>query len=520
VRSCLSPLQFVRRAVDTYADRVAVADGPERFTYGQFKDRCGRLALALRELGLERGDRVALLSANTHRALEVYTAVPLAGCTLVPLNTRLREADYEYILRHSGCRLLLADSGFAETAAALAARVEGLRTVLLAEPDSEARMARVSAQEAAQVWREVDGLDEESAITLNYTSGTTAHPKGVILTHRNTALNVLNVVVHGRLRMDDVYLHVLPMFHVNGWGAVWAVSAAGARHVCLPKVDPPEVFRLLDQEEVTVAFSAPTVLVMLLHDPAARGWRPRRHLRWYVGGAPPPAALIARAEDELGIEVVHVYGLTETGPWLTVCEWRSEWDALPLEERAARKARQGVGQLLCGEVAVVREDLSPVARDGSEVGEIVVRGPTVMAGYYRDPEATAEAFAGGWFHTGDLAVVHPDGYLQIVDRKKDIIITGGENVSSVEVEGVLYQHPAVLEAAVVGAPDPKWGEVPKAHVVLRSGAQATEEELIAFCRERLAHFKAPKAVEFVPELPKTATGKIQKFLLRSPARPA
>ncbi len=514
----LSPLQFVRRAVQVYGDRVAVVDGHVRFTYAQFGQRCGRLAAGVQALGVGRGDRVALLSPNTYRALEVYTAVPLAGCALVPLNTRLREADYEYILRHSGARLLLVDPAFSDAARRLAERLDGLQVVELAEDGSEALLRGAGSQDVEKLWRGVEALDEAAPITLNYTSGTTAHPKGVVLTHRNTALNVVNLVVHGRLRTDDVYLHTLPMFHVNGWGAVWAVSAVGARHVCLAKVDPPEVFRLIDQEGVTVAFSAPTVLVMLLADPAARGWRPRQPLRWYVGGAPPPAALIARAEDELGIEVVHVYGLTETGPWLTVCEWRREWDALPLPERAARKARQGIGQLLCGEVAVVRDDLSPVARDGREVGEIVVRGPTVMAGYYRDPEATAQAFAGGWFHTGDLAVVHPDGYLQIVDRKKDIIISGGENVSSVEVEGVLYQHPAVLEAAVVGVPDPKWGEVPKAYVVLRPGAQATPEELVAFCRERLAHFKAPKAVELVLELPKTATGKVQKFLLRSGPR--
>ncbi len=515
MRAPLSPLHFVRRAVEVYADRVAVVDGPVRLAYAEFGERCGRLAAGLQALGLRRGDRVALLSLNTHRALEVYTAVPLAGCTLVPLNTRLREGDYEYILRHSGTRLLLADPAFAEVADALAGRVEGLRVLALGEGSSEELIRGASPSAAAALWEQGHDLDENAPITLNYTSGTTARPKGVVLTHRNAALNVMNVVVHGRMRLEDVYLHTLPMFHVNGWGAVWAVTAAGARHVCLPKVDPPEVFRRIDQEDVTVAFSAPTVLVMLLADPSAQGWKPGQPLRWYVGGAPPPAALIARAEDELGIEVVHVYGLTETGPWLTVCEWRREWDALSLQERAARKARQGVGQILCGEVAVVREDLSPVARDGREAGEIVVRGPTVMEGYYQDPEATAQAFAGGWFHTGDLAVVHPDGYLQIVDRKKDIIISGGENISSVEVEGVLYQHPAVLEAAVVGMPDPKWGEVPKAYVVLRPGVQASAEELVAFCRDRLAHFKAPKAVELVPELPKTATGKIQKFLLRA-----
>ncbi|MDR7392321.1 MAG: AMP-binding protein [Armatimonadota bacterium] len=394
MRAPLSPLQFVRRAVGVYGDRVAVVDGPGRFTYAEFKDRCGRLALALRELGLGRGDRVAILSPNTWRALEVYTAAPLAGCVLVPLNTRLREADYEYILRHSGTRLLLVDPGFGEVAHALADRIDGVQVVELTDGGSEALLDQVPSAAAARIWHEVDDLDEASAITLNYTSGTTANPKGVILTHRNTALNVLNLVVHGRLRLDDVYLHVLPMFHVNGWGAVWAVSAAGARHVCLAKVDPPEVFRLIDQEGVTVAFSAPTVLVMLLNDPAARGWRPRQELRWYVGGAPPPAALIARAEDELGIEVVHVYGLTETGPWLTVCEWRREWDALPLEERAARKARQGVGQLLCGEVAVVREDLSPWHGTGGRWGRSWCADPpswTATTGIRRPPRRRSPA---------------------------------------------------------------------------------------------------------------------------------
>jgi fatty-acyl-CoA synthase len=358
-------------------------------------------------------------------------------------------------------------------------------------------------------------LDEDSPITINYTSGTTAHPKGVILTHRIAALNALDVVIHARLTLDDVYLHTLPMFHVNGWGGVWAITAVGATHVCLPKVDPARIVELVDAVGVTVACAAPTVLVMLGGDPSTVGWRPRQRVRWYVGGAPPPAALIRRMEEELGFEIVHVYGLTETGPWLTVCEWRREWDALPPEQRAALKARQGVAQILTGRVRVVRPDLSDVARDGAEVGEIVVRGPTVTPGYYEDDAASRTAWAGGWFHTGDLAVMHPDGYLQIVDRQKDLIVSGGENISSVEVEAALYQHPAVLEAAVVAAPDPYWGEVPNAFVVLRPGKRATGDELIAFARGRLARFKAPKRVEIVEALPKTATGKIQKYLLRA-----
>jgi fatty-acyl-CoA synthase len=514
----LSPLQFLRRAADVYGNRPAVVDGPACFTYAAFTGRCLRLAAALREGWLAPGERAAVLAPNTHRALECYSAVPLAGGVLVPLNTRLSAADYRYIAEHAGCRVLLADPAFAEIAAALRKDL-GVRVLMLeGEPgggDSVERLIAGAADRRDDLLAAIDDLDETAPISINYTSGTSGHSKGVVMTHRMTALNVLDVLVHARLSADDVYLHTLPMFHVNGWGGVWAVAAAGARAVCLPRVDPPAIVRLIDAEGVTAAFAAPTVLVMLAGDPSTQGWRPRRRVRWYVGGAPPPAALIKRCEEELGFEIVHVYGLTETGPWLTVCEWLAEWDARPLADRAAIKARQGIGQVAAGRVRVARDDLTDVARDAEEIGEIVVRGPTVTPGYYRDPEATAAATAGGWFHTGDLAVVHPDGYMQIVDRKKDLIISGGENISSVEVEGVLYQHPAVLEAAVVAAPDPTWGEVPRALVVLRPGRRAAADELIAFCRARLAHFKAPKIVEFSEALPKTATGKIQKYLLRA-----
>jgi acyl-CoA synthetase (AMP-forming)/AMP-acid ligase II len=514
----LSPLQFFRRAADVYGDRPAVVDGAERHDYATFAERCLRLAAGLRDGLLKPGDRAAVLAPNTHRALECYTAVPLAGGVLVPLNTRLGAADYRSIVAHAGCRVLLADPAFADLAGTLRDDL-GLRVVMLAGSGGGAAAVEdviggAPAGRSGRLLDDVDAIDEHAPISINYTSGTSGHSKGVIMTHRMTALNVLDVLVHARLGGDDVYLHTLPMFHVNGWGGVWAVAAAGARHVCLPRVDPPAIVRLIDAEGVTVACAAPTVLVMLGGDPSTRGWRPRQRVRWYVGGAPPPAALITRCEEELGFEIVHVYGLTETGPWLTVCEWRKAWDERPLAERAAIKARQGIGQVAAGRVRVARADLSEVARDGAEIGEIVVRGPTVTPGYYRDPDSTAAATAGGWFHTGDLAVVHPDGYAQIVDRKKDLIISGGENISSVEVEGVLYQHPAVLEAAVVAASDPVWGEVPRACVVLRPGARAAADELIAFCRARLAHFKAPKRVEFMDALPKTATGKVQKYLLR------
>ncbi|HLJ62203.1 MAG TPA: long-chain-fatty-acid--CoA ligase [bacterium] len=524
-RGPLSPLQFFRRAADVYGSRTAVVDGAARLTYREFAARCARLAEGLRTVGLRPGDRVAVLALNSHRTLECYYSVPLAGGVLVPLNTRLRVDDYRYILSHAGVRLLLVDPALADSARAISGAIED-RVVVLHDrpldgaswPFSEQLIASASPSDLAPILDRADDVDEDAPITINYTSGTTAHPKGVILTHRIAALNALDVVIHGRVTMDDVYLHTLPMFHVNGWGGVWAITAVGATHVCVPRVEPAQIVELIDAHGVTVACAAPTVLVMLGGDASTAGWRPRQPVRWYVGGAPPPAALIRRMEEELGFEIIHVYGLTETGPWLTVCEWRREWDELPVERRAALKARQGVPQILTGRVRVVRPDLSDVDRDGVDVGEIVVRGPTVTPGYYEDAAASRTAWAGGWFHTGDLAVVHPDGYLQIVDRQKDLIVSGGENISSVEVESALYQHPAVLEVAVVAVADAYWGEVPKAVVVLRSGAHATGDDLIAFARERLARFKAPKLLEIVDALPKTATGKIQKYVLRAAAR--
>ena len=540
----LSPLLFFQRAIRVYGNRVGVIDGDARWTYREFARRCVGLAWGLHDLGIRPGDRVAVLSPNTHRALECYYAVPLAGAVLVPLNIRLAMQDYRYILRHCEAKVLLADPELAPVARSLAETFPELKVVLLAEedardgavagegsdavsagdlpsaPTSDALIRRHPPGEVLRPPIDLEALDEESLITLNYTSGTTAHPKGVMLTHRNAALNVVDFIVHGRLTVDDVYLHTLPMFHVNGWGGVWAVTAVGATHVCLPRIDVPRIVQLIDSLGVTMACAAPTVMVMLGSHPATTGWRAPRPVRWYVGGAAPPAAVIREMEERLGFEIIHVYGLTETSPWLTVCEWRHEWDAMAPEQRTAIKARQGIGQLMTGEVRVVRPDLSDVAADGKEVGEIVVRGPTVMKGYYRDPESTRQVMEGGWLHTGDLAVVHPDGYIEVVDRAKDIIISGGENISSLEVESVLYQHPAVLEAAVVAAPDPRWGEVPKAFVVLRPGARASAEELVRFCRERMAHFKAPKSVEFVESLPKTATGKIQKYVLRERVRTA
>jgi len=360
-------------------------------------------------------------------------------------------------------------------------------------------------------------VTEQDLLTINYTSGTTARPKGVMITHRNAYMNVVGTLLHLPLRVDDRYLWTLPMFHANGWTFTWAVTAAGGTHVCLPRVEPRAIFDLIRTERVGWLCAAPTVLIGLASAPAeVRGEVPAG-VQVITAGAPPAAATIERLEGDLGWEVTHVYGLTETAPFITVCEPRPEHERLAPAERAVVKARQGVELITSGELRVVDERGREVAPDGQTLGEIVVRGNVVMKGYYNDPEATERAMGDGWFHSGDAAVVHPDGYVEIRDRIKDVIISGGENISSIEVEGALLRHPAVQEVAIVGMPDERWGETPHAFVVLAAGAEATEPELIEFARGQLAHFKAPRKVHFVAELPKTATGKIQKYVLRGGA---
>jgi fatty-acyl-CoA synthase len=357
-------------------------------------------------------------------------------------------------------------------------------------------------------------VEETDLLTINYTSGTTARPKGVMITHRNAYMNIVGTLLHVPMRITDRYLWTLPMFHANGWTFVWLVTAVGAVHICLRKVDPMKVFELVGAESVSVLCAAPTVLIGVAGaDAEVRASAPRG-IRVVTAGAPPAAATIERVEGELGWTITHVYGLTETAPFITVCEPRPEHDALDTSERAVIKARQGVELITSGDLRVVDEEMRDVPHDGVTIGEIVVRGNVVMKGYYNDPDATARAFHGGYFHSGDAAVVHPDGYVDIRDRLKDVIISGGENISSVEVEGALLRHDAVQEAAVVGLPDAKWGEAPHAFIVLKAGASTTVEELRTHTRERLAHFKCPHSFTFVAELPKTATGKIQKFVLR------
>ena len=511
----LTPLDFQRRTRSLYPDREAVIDGSMRLTYEQFFDRCDRWSVALRRLGVAKGDRIAYISPNTHSQLESFYAVPQVGAALVPINFRLKPHEIEYIIQHSGSTVVCAHADYLETVEAIRGACTEVRHFVALEGAHDGWLDYETLLEAESGGFEHASVDERDLLTINYTSGTTSRPKGVMITHRNAYMNAVGTLVHLPMTCADRYLWTLPMFHANGWTFVWIVTAVGGAHVCLRKVDPAMAFRLIRDESVSMLCAAPTVLIGLATaSPEVRGDVPAG-VRVLTAGAPPAAATIQRVEGEFGWDLTQVYGLTETAPFITICEPRPEHTALSLEERSIIKARQGVELITSGELCVVDEHDSPVPRDGQTLGEIVVRGNVVMNGYYNDPTATAEAMRGGWFHSGDAAVVHPDGYAEIRDRFKDVIISGGENISSVEVEGILMRHPAVQEVAVVGMPDPKWGETPHAFVLLAADATLTEGELITYAREHMANFKAPRKVEFVTELPKTATGKIQKYVLRS-----
>lgn len=514
----LTPLDFARRARKLYGEREAVVDGDLHLTYGQFFDRCDRWAAVLQNLGVDQGDRVAYIAPNTHAQLESFYAVPQIGAVLVPVNYRLTPDDFAYLINHSGARVVCAHPDYL-------AAVDSIRSQL---PRVEHFVALEGlAESSGEGWLNYEALlaegtsdfarpntQESDLLTINYTSGTTSRPKGVMITHRNAYMNTVGTLVHEHMTCADRYLWTLPMFHANGWTFVWTVTAAGATHICLPKVDPRVVFELIAKERVTMLCAAPTVLISLANADEELRRSARRGVRVLTAGAPPAASTIERLEGDLGWTVTQLYGLTETTPFITVCEPRAEHEQLSIAERAVIKARQGVELITSGETMVIDDDGNEVPCDGQTVGEIVVRGNVVMDGYYKDPEATALAMRDGWFHTGDAAVVHADGYIEIRDRLKDVIISGGENISSVEVEGVLLRHPSVQEVAIIGVPHPRWGEAPHAFVVLRRGAAATEDELREFARTHLAHFKAPHGVTFVEELPKTATGKIQKYVLR------
>ena len=510
----LTPMDFARRARKLYGEREAVVDGDIRLTYAQFFDRCDRWSSILQKLGIAQNDRVAYIAQNTHAQLESFYAVPQIGAVLVPINYRLTPDDFVYLIKHSGARVVCAQSDY----------LSGIESIRSQLPTVDHFVALDGARGG---WLDYEALLNEAAndfvrpriqesdlLTINYTSGTTSRPKGVMITHRNAYMNSVGTLVHEHMDCADRYLWTLPMFHANGWTFVWTVTAAGATHVCLRRVDPNAVFELIANERITMLCAAPTVLIGLANADEVMRKKAPRGLRVLTAGAPPAASTIERLEGELGWTVTQLYGLTETSPFITVCESRAEHEQLSDFESAVIKARQGVELITSGETTVIDETGAQVPHDGATVGEIVVRGNVVMSAYYNDPEATAEAMRDGWFHTGDAAVVHDDGYIEIRDRLKDVIISGGENISSVEVEGVLLRHPAVQEVAIVGLPNPRWGESPHAFVVLRSGASATEDELREFARSHLAHFKAPHAVSFVEELPKTATGKIQKYVLR------
>jgi fatty-acyl-CoA synthase len=515
----LTPLEFARRTRALYSDREAVVDGALRLTYAEFFERCDRWASALQRAGVNPGDRVAYIAPNTHAQLEAFYAVPQIGAVLVPINYRLSVDEFVYIITHSGASIVCAHEAYLEAIDARRGDLSHVHHFVALEGRRPGWLAYETLVANAQGSFNPASIEETDLLTINYTSGTTSRPKGVMITHRNAYMNVVGTLLHAPMCMTDRYLWTLPMFHANGWTYTWTVTAVGAAHVCLRKVDPVQALDTICRERVTMLCAAPTVLIGMANAPSNVRAGVPKGVRVITAGAPPAAATIERIEGDLGWTITHVYGLTETAPFITVCEPRPEHDSLTLAERAVIKARQGVELMTSGELRVLDEEGRDVARDGATIGEIVVRGNVVMKGYYNDPEATAHACRGGYFHTGDAAVVHPDGFVEVRDRMKDVIISGGENISSVEVEAVLLRHPAVQEAAVVGLPDPKWGEAPHAFIVLKADATATAEELRGFTRERLAHFKTPHTFTFLAELPKTATGKIQKFVLRG-RRPA
>lgn len=516
----LTPLDWKRRAIKYYPEKVAVVDEEKTFTYKEFGKRTDQLAYALYNAGILKGDHVAVMLPNTHYMLECFYGICQLGAVMVPLNYRLTAKDLEYIIRHSDAKMLIVDAEFGKLIEDIQETLPLQKYIVVDVPGCESKINGVSYEEFISEMPE-DGalpqvdIDENQMLTLNYTSGTTSNPKGVMLTHRSNYLNAANFLYHLNVAHDDVYLHTLPMFHANGWGGVWALTAAGGTHICLRKVDPPRILELFEQHQVTLLCGAPTVVNMLVNEPKAKEIKLKTKLRMATAGAPPAAALIAKSQSVLGLNMMHVYGLTETSPFILYCEWHQEFDSLSADEQASIKARQGIELAFNGETKVVnQEDGREVAWNGKELGEIVTRGNVVMSGYYKDPEKTAEAIKDGWFYTGDLAVTYPDGYIEIQDRIKDMIISGGENISSTEIEGVLYKHPDVMEVAVIAVPDEKWGEVPKAIIVLHPGAACTEADIIAYTRDNMAHFKAPKSIDFVDALPKTATGKLQKFRLR------
>jgi fatty-acyl-CoA synthase len=515
----LTPVTFLSRSAVVYRDMDAVAYGGKRISYGELYARVNRLARALRKAGIGKGDKVAFICANIPPMIEAHFAVPMIGAVLVPINIRLSAEEVSYIIRHSDARALFLDTEFAHQVTPIIDELTRVETfVNICDVDDSKPLDGPEYEEFLETGSdepvEIAVENEYDVISINYTSGTTGRPKGVMVHHRGAYLNALGEALEHGIDSRSVYLWTLPMFHCNGWCFPWTVVAVGGTQVCLRRVSSQEIFDAVEREGVTHLCGAPTVLISMTGDPRSKEIKLGRPLN-VITAAAPPAPRVIMDMEAIGATVSHVYGLTEVYGPHSICAWREEWDSLPVEEKAELKARQGVAYLTTMRMDVIDPDtMEPVPWDGETMGEIVMRGNNVMLGYYKQPEATEEAFKGGWFHSGDLAVIHPDGYVKIKDRAKDIIISGGENISSVEVESVIFRHPDVQEVAVVGVPDPKWGEVPKAYVCPKPGKTLTQDEIIEFCRERIARFKVPKIIEF-GELPKTATGKIKKFALRS-----
>lgn len=515
----LNEYDFLKRALVAHSNKEAIVCGDLRLTYREFGERVNRWANLMHSLGVQKGDRVAILSQNCHRVLEAFFGTPLLGSILMPLNFRLVPDDFDYILNHGAARVLIVEEGLTHLIDPIRDKLETIETFILASDananeenwrDYESLLSEASAGQPPPV-----EIDENEASALLYTSGTTGRPKGVMLTHRNLYINAMNSICEFAIHERDVYLHTLAQFHCNGWGVGYAVTGMGGSHVIIKKFEPAAFFDLITRERVTFACMPPTMINMALNHPmdASEFERLPRGIRVGTAGSAPPLATIQDAQEKFGWRVIQIYGLTETAPFLTVSKVKPNMDDWPEEQKLRVQAKTGY-PMIGVDIRVVDDGGNDVKPDSGEVGEVITRANVVMKGYWQQPEATDAVIVDGWFHTGDMALIDSEGFIEVCDRKKDLIISGGENISSIEVEGLLYKHPAVLEAAVVAAPDERWGEVPYALVVLKPGATATESDLTDFCREHLAHYKCPKRVDFIDVLPRTATGKIQKNVLR------
>lgn len=516
----LSPISFLKRAAQVYPEKVAVIHGDQRFSYQEFYERCRRLASALSRRGIGPGDTVAVMAPNVPAMLEAHYGIPMLGAVLNALNIRLDAASIAFMLKHGEAKVLITDREFSPVIAKALEDFDGEILVIDIDDPLAESGERLGALDYEAFLEEGDPgftatqpQNEWQAISLLYTSGTTGNPKGVVYHHRGAYLNAMGNLVTFGLSPKSVYLWTLPMFHCNGWTFTWAVTAACGTHVCLRKVDPALIFPMISKHRVTQMCGAPIVLNMLFHAPESVKVVFDHQVEIATGGAAPPSAVIEAMEKD-GFRVLHLYGLTESYGPATLCAWQEAWDELDLQGRAAKMARQGVSLVTLEDIMVADpQSMEECPWDGENMGELMLRGNTVMKGYLKNPEATDAALSGGWFHSGDLAVRHPDGYIEVKDRAKDVIISGGENISSLEIEDTLYRHPKILEAAVVAKSDEKWGETPCAFVTLKDGESTSQDEVIAFCRDNMAGFKVPKTVIF-GALPKTSTGKIQKFLLR------